>query len=111
MYLETRMEQGVTVVQIGGRFDAHEVAQVAAQLETAAVSAPARVVVNLHEVTFIDSTALGRLVQGMKRCRQQAGDLRLCGLQKPVRVIFELTRLDKAFAIFASEEAALHAAW
>lgn len=65
--------------------------------------------VNLEQVNFVDSTALATLVQGMKRARQQGGDLYLAHLQPPVRMIFELTRLDKAFAIYASEEEAVRA--
>ena len=49
------------------------------------------------------------LVQGMKRCRERDGDLRLCALQQPVRMIFELTRLDRAFEIYQSEEDAVQA--
>ena len=45
----------------------------------------------------------------MKRARQRDGDLRLCCLQRPVRMIFELTRLDKAFEIFAGEDEAIQA--
>jgi anti-sigma B factor antagonist len=68
-----------------------------------------KVVVNLTGVTFVDSTALSMLVQGMKRCREQHGDLILCGMQQRVRMIFELTRLDRAFEVVADEEGALHA--
>jgi len=39
----------------------------------------------------------------------QDGDLYICGLQQPVRIIFELTRLDKFFEIFPAEEDAIAA--
>ena len=94
-----------TVLQISGRFDAHMAPQIKALLERA--DTPPQVVVNLAAVTFIDSTALATLVSGMKRCRQAGGDLRLCGMQQPVRIIFELTKLDRAFSIFPNEDAVL----
>jgi anti-sigma B factor antagonist len=50
---------------------------------------------------------MATLVQGMKRCREKEGDLRLSELQQPVRMIFELTRLDRAFEIFNSERDAI----
>lgn len=91
-----------SVLRVSGRFDAFEAPaareEIAAQLE-AGVS---HILVDLSKVNFIDSTALAILVQGMKNCRQAEGDLCLCGLQQPVRIIFELTRLDKAFVIYAS---------
>ena len=70
---------------------------------------PANLIVNLESVVFIDSTGLATLVHGVKHCRQRGGDLHLCGLQKPVRTIFELTRLDNVFKIFSIEADAIAA--
>ena len=59
--------------------------------------------------SFVDSSALALLVKGMKHCRQGGGDLALCSLQQPVKVIFELTRLDKAFGIYSTQDEAIQA--
>jgi anti-sigma B factor antagonist len=107
MELKSRSEGQVSILDMTGRFDSYTSAQVRQWLEEAADRGSAQLVLNLSGVHFVDSTALATLVQGMKRCRQLNGDLRLCCLQQPVRMIFELTRLDKAFEIFASEEAAV----
>jgi len=95
------------ILELHGRLDAHTVAPVQAWLERATAGPEAQILVNLADVAFIDSTALGTLVQGLKRCRQGGGDLRLCCLQRPVRMIFELTRLDRAFTILTDEELAV----
>ncbi|HEX5690682.1 MAG TPA: STAS domain-containing protein, partial [Roseiflexaceae bacterium] len=97
----------IAVVEISGRFDAHVAPEVKILLERA--DTPSQVIVNLSGVNFIDSTALATLVGAMKRCRQKGGDLHLFGLQKPVRIIFELTKLDRAFELFDSEDAAVKA--
>jgi anti-sigma B factor antagonist len=107
MELKSRSEGQVKILELSGRFDSYTAPQVRQWLEEAADQGSAQLVLNLSGVHFVDSTALATLVQGMKRCRQLRGDLRLCCLQQPVRMIFELTRLDKAFEIFASEEAAV----
>jgi anti-sigma B factor antagonist len=57
----------------------------------------------------MDPTALATLVQGMKHARQTGGDLHLCNLRRPVRIIFELTRLDQAFGIYPTEIEAVKA--
>lgn len=111
MNMTTRSVDEVQILALQGRFDAHEVPRVAAWLKQVCQAAPACVVVNLAEVDFIDSTALGALVQGMKTCRLHGGDVRVCALQQPVRIIFELTRLDRAFALFVSEDEALQVPW
>jgi len=94
------------VLKLKGRFDAHEVEPVNAWLAEQTKAGNVKIIVNLEGVNFIDSTALSTLVRGLKLCREKNGDLHVCSLQQPVRVIFELTRLDKAFDIFATEEEA-----
>lgn len=94
------------VLQLKGRFDAHEVEPVNAWLMEQTTAGNVKMIVNLEGVNFIDSTALSTLVRGLKLCRERNGDLHVCSLQQPVRVIFELTRLDKAFDVFPAEEEA-----
>ncbi len=107
MNMQTRTHKQIQVIELHGRFDAHVVPEVKAWQDAAADIS--KIVVNLSGVHFVDSAALATLVRGMKRCRQQGGDLRICGLQQPVRIIFELTKLDKAFDIRASEAEAIQA--
>jgi anti-sigma B factor antagonist len=107
MDLRTETANGVSILTLDGRFDAYEVPRVNEWFEQTTSVNPAKVVVNMTDVKFVDSSALALLVKGMKRCRQQGGDLVLCNLQQPVRIIFELTRLDKAFNITSSQDEAL----
>lgn len=107
MDITQRLSGTAGVIGLSGRFDAHETQAVSAWLKEQVDADNVRLVVNLNGVNFIDSTALSVLVQGLKHCREKGGDLHLCELQQPVRVIFELTRLDKAFSIFATEDEAV----
>ena len=104
MDLQSKSIDNIKVLTLTGRFDALTSPKVQSWLEDVSKYQPAQIVVNLSGVNFIDSTALSTLVAGMKRARQAGGDLRLCKLQQPVRMIIELTRLDKAFEIFPGEE-------
>ncbi len=103
----SRTAQGVAVLELSGRFDSHATPAVAAWLAGIAERQPTQAVVNLSGVNFIDSAALSALVSGMKRCRMGKGELYLCCLQQPVRIIFELTRLNRAFTIFDDEATAV----
>jgi anti-sigma B factor antagonist len=109
MTMHEASEGNVAVLNLAGRFDAHVVPSVNQWLDKTTAAEPAQVIVDLSKVDFIDSMALATLVRGMKRCRQHHGDLYVCGLQQSVRIIFELTRLDKAFTLFADRDQALHA--
>ncbi|MCI0477481.1 MAG: STAS domain-containing protein [Anaerolineales bacterium] len=109
MELKAHASGKTQILELGGRFDAYGAPQVVKWFDENLTAGSGNIVVDLAGVNFIDSTALATLVQGMKRARQANGDLRLCSLQQPVRIIFELTRLDKAFDIFASQAEALAA--
>lgn len=109
MEMKTRVTGDINVLELAGRFDTNTVPPVAAWFEQVTSSPGAKVLVNLANATFVDSTALATLVQALKRCQQLKGDLYLCGMRRPVYMIFELTRLDKAFSIFVDEEHAMKA--
>lgn len=107
MEINHRIANGVDILEFTGRFDAYEVSVVSGWFD--ANPQASNILINLQGVMFIDSSALSVLVKGLKRCRQNGGDMRLCNLQQPVRLIFELTRLNKAFTIFVDEADALEA--
>ncbi len=109
MDIRTHTVDGVTVIELTGGFTAAVAPQVVDLLQRTAGTDSAQVVVDLGGVSFIDSSGLSALVLGMKRCRERDGDLRLCRLQTPVRMIFELTRLHQAFEIHGDEGAAVRA--
>lgn len=108
MVINMRTTERTSIVDLSGRLDAHQSNHVTKKLSEAVEITP-RIVVNLGKVHFIDSTGLATLVRGMRKSREKQGDLVLCELQQPVRIIFELTRLDQAFEIYTSEQAALQA--
>ena len=65
------------------------------------------VVVDLVGVTFIDSTALGVLIGGVRRLHPGGGRLVLVATSRPVLRALTLTGLDKVFAICATREQAV----
>ena len=66
-----------------------------------------KVVVNLEKVTYIDSSGLATLVEMLKKTRSQGGALGLAGMSDKVKSLFEITKLDKLFSIFASQDEAV----
>ncbi len=64
-------------------------------------------VVDFTRSAYIDSSGLGALVSLGKRIRESGGDLRLAGLNEDLRTLFELTRLDALFPLFATRADAL----
>jgi anti-sigma B factor antagonist len=109
MELKLRSADNVKILELAGRFDTYTAGEVRQWLEEATTNEPANIVVNLEGVDFVDSTALATLVQGVKNCRELNGDLRLCGVKQSVRMVFELTRLDRFFEVYPQENEAVKA--
>jgi anti-sigma B factor antagonist len=65
------------------------------------------IIVDLSSSDFVDSSFLGALVAGLKKATMKSGDLKIIGLQAPVRAMFELTRLYRIFDIFDTQEEAI----
>src|SRR5436190_1430971 len=93
MDMKTSQYNNIVIITLSGRFDAYGAPQVEKGIKQALEQGNANVLIDLARVHFIDSTGLATLVQGMKRCSEQHGDLLLSSLQDPVQVIVELTHL------------------
>jgi len=64
-------------------------------VEVTVASGQTRIVVDLGEVTFIDSSGLGALIAGLKTARQAGGDLRIAAVPEQVMTVLRLTNLDR----------------
>jgi anti-sigma B factor antagonist len=66
-----------------------------------------KIIVDFSKVEFVDSSFLGAIVSGLKKITALKGDIKILGLQPPVRAMFELTRLYKVFEIFDNKTDAI----
>lgn len=67
-----------------------------------------RIVLDLSQVDFIDSSGLGAIVSVLKTLGS-GGELRISGLKETVMSLFRLTRMDRVFQIYPSAEDACNA--
>ena len=67
----------------------------------------ANVVLDLTQVEYIDSAGLGAIVSSLKRLRTAGGDIRVTGLSKSVRALFELVRMHKLLDVFNDRDEAV----
>jgi anti-sigma B factor antagonist len=66
-----------------------------------------RVVLNLAEVKFVDSSGLGALISALREVNGREGSLKLCALTRSVRALFELMRMNRIFNIYESQDEAV----
>ncbi len=99
---------GVAHLSLDGRLTLVSAPQLRTAITEAVDSGRTRVVVDLTEVGFMDSSGLGALVAGLKKARQEGGDLRLTGVNQQVSTVLELTNLDRVLQVHATVEEATH---
>jgi anti-sigma B factor antagonist len=110
MDIEVTAGPQATVVAARGELDMAVADELRRTLTTLVDRKQARLVLELAQVTYIDSSGLGALMAAMKHARGAGGDIRLCALQPDVRAIFEMTRLTRVMDIHDSRAQAL-ASW
>jgi len=97
----------VTVVAPTGRLDVAGAPVLKGAMSELAKDGPSRVVIDMEGVSFVDSTGLGSVISALKQIRSSEGDLRLAAPNQQVRVVLELTTLDRVFPYYATVEEAL----
>jgi len=98
------------VLPLEGEIDSHVSPRVAASLGSMIDRKPKKLVVDLSQVSYIDSSGLAVLIEAMQNVERYGGKFHLAGLQDGVKPIFEIARLDQVFRIFSDADTALTAA-
>lgn len=100
---------GATIVSPSGDVDLNASPILRQELKRAQGQKPDRLVINLEEVPYMDSSGVATLVEAMQHARRTNTKMTLCCMQDRVRSIFEIARLDTVFNIQPDLEAALKA--
>lgn len=66
-----------------------------------------KIVLDLSNVEFIDSAGVGTLISCLRIVTERQGQLRLCGLNRAVRALFELMRMHRLFEVHPDRQSAL----
>jgi len=88
---------GWTVVHVSGDIDVYTAPALRNKLNETVEGGGHRLVVDLGDVGFVDSTGLGSLIGVFKHLRSQEGEMRLAAAQPNVVRVIEITGLDKVF--------------
>ena len=97
------------VLPLEGQIDLNVSAKVAESLAQLIKDKPARLVVDLSRVNYIDSSGLAVLINGMRDMEDYGGLFILAGVRDEVRPILETAHLENFFLMFPSVDEALAA--
>ena len=103
-----RLDQAIAV-DLSGDIDLHRSPALRETLAKLIDEDPGRLVLNLLEVGYMDSSGVATLVEALQRIQRKKGRLQMHSLKPRVRSIFEIARLESIFEIYASEDEALRA--
>jgi anti-sigma B factor antagonist len=101
-------QSGRTVVALSGEIDMEEAPKVRRVLLDS-MKQKRDIMVDLSQVTYIDSSGIANLIEGLQAARKQKNDLALVSVSQRARRVLELARLDKVFTIHADLATALAA--
>ena len=104
----TRQVGDAVVSHLRGEIDLHNSPAVRATLlKYLEQHKPQKLILNLADVPYMDSSAIAVLVEALQKMRKTGGKIFLTNLQPRVKGLLEIARLDSIFQVVASEEEAL----
>jgi anti-sigma B factor antagonist len=108
MDIATRKTDQITVISLQGAVDLYSSPEARKTvLGSIKDGKPKLVLVELSGVSYIDSSGVATLVEGLQLAKEFKCDFYLVGLSQAAKEVFELARLDKVFSIFPSEKEAV----
>ncbi len=95
------MSSHVSTFAPSGRLDGDAANELRQEVTDAIKNESDIILLNLQDVNFMNSSAIGALVAMKKAVKGAGKQLYICSISDQVRIIFELTRVDKVFKPFA----------
>jgi anti-sigma B factor antagonist len=105
MKASTRQVDGITIVDLSGRITLGEGSVVLRDT----IKDQKKILLNLGDVSYIDSSGIGELVSAFTSVRNQGGELKLLNLTKKVHDLLQITKLYTVFDVKDDEAAAIAA--
>jgi len=112
MRIETSLRHldGVPVLDVVGEIDIYTTPQFKEAVSAAIDENKPAIIINMAQVTYMDSSGFGTLLSATKRLRPLDGALYLAGCNDSIQRMLQITRLNTIFGVYTTEDEALAAA-
>jgi anti-sigma B factor antagonist len=108
MKSSTRQVDGITIVDLSGRITLGEGSVVLRDTVRDLLSkGQKKILLNLGDVNYIDSSGIGELVSAYTAVRSKSGELKLLHLTKKVHDLLQITKLFTVFEVYSDEGTAI----
>ena len=107
MKIGIREKDSVKIVDLTGEVDLYNSPSLRTKFSSLLKKKEKAILINLKQVSYIDSSGLATFVELLQKMSAYGGKLKLTGLSRSIRNVFEVSRLDGVFSILDSEVDAL----
>lgn len=97
MELSTQHQDEVVIITVKGEIDLYNAKKLSDALEGAHQEGVKNVIIDVENVSYIDSTGIGALIKGKKIFKTAGGDVKLAAVQESIQDVFNRTKLDSIF--------------
>lgn len=105
--INSRKQKQATILEVEGEVDLYSSPDLRKAVLQLTEKENAAIIIDLDEVTYMDSSGVATLVEGLQESEKYGGSFAIANLDSKVKAVFELSRLDKVFQIYDSLEEAL----
>lgn len=110
LFVDVSHRRNVLIVRLSGELDHHTAAEARKRMEAElSKGIYAHMILNLSELTFMDSSGLGVVLGRYRQISEQGGKLFLCSVHPSIHRLFELSGMFKILSLHDNEHAALSA--
>jgi anti-sigma B factor antagonist len=106
--IESREQEGVKILDLSGKLTVGGASDLREKVSAETAAGSLRVLLNLKDVEYIDSTGLGTMVICFMAVQKAGGSLKLCKLNRRNLELVLLTKLSTVFEIFNEEQEAIN---
>lgn len=103
--MSSTMSPNVKVIEPSGILDSTKAADFRKQVEDALETGADMLLIDLKDITFVDSSGLGALVVALKAVKARDRQMYICSINEQLRMLFELTSMDRVFNLFSDRQA------
>lgn len=96
----TDQGEGIAIVTLDGKLNMVSARSFREAVTETVAAGTARLAIDLTNVDFIDSSGLGALISGLKTTRQAGGDLRIAAPNEQVRLVLQLTNMERLLTAY-----------
>lgn len=107
MEIEQSTQGDVTVFRLVGELELSSCREVDTELRTKLGEQPSKVVIDLKDTKYVDSSGLGILVSLYSHIRKKGGQMAMCNANRSVRRLFDLTNVQKFLPLYDSQDEAV----